>query len=98
MVEKITNAIDNKKYTIGVFVDLKKAFDTIDHRILLKKLEFYGIRGLPLNWLSSYLTNRKQYVDIDNVISDFLNVQCGVPQGSILGPVLFIVYINDIIM
>ena len=81
---------------MGVFIDLKKAFDTINHNLLLKKLAHYGIRGVANNWLASYLSNRKQYVSIDECNSDLLNVLCGVPQGSILGQKLFILYVNDI--
>ena len=96
LLEKITNSIDDKKITVGVFIDLKKAFDTIDHKLLLKKMEFYGIRGIVLKWVKSYLANRKQYVCMNSSRSDLLQIRCGVPQGSILGPKFFILYINDI--
>jgi putative NIF3 family GTP cyclohydrolase 1 type 2 len=96
LTEEITTAIDNKEATIGVYIDLKKAFDTIDHQLLLKKMEQYGIRGKTNDWISSYLNNRSQYVKYNDCESDLLKVVCGVPQGSILGPKLFIMYINDI--
>ena len=80
---------------IGIFLDLSKAFDTIDHAILLSKLEHYGVDGIPLQLVKNYLTNRKQYVKLNEVNSHLLPINTGVPQGSILGPLLFIIYIND---
>ena len=96
MVEKITSAIDQKKVSVGIFIDLKKVFDTINHNILIDKLNLYGIRGVASSWLKSYLCNRQQYVNYQNVNSSYKQVICGIPQGSIIGPTLFILYINDL--
>ena len=95
LVQEITNSLDNHESTVGVFMDLKKAFDTVDHGILIEKLYHYGIRGMANKWICSYLMNIYQYVNINGTNSDYMNVLCGVPQGSILGPILFILYINN---
>ena len=96
LIDKISCNFDEKKYTVGVSLDLSKAFDTIDHTILLNKLQCYGVRGSACSWFASYIQNRKQYVVFNKTESECKEISCGVPQGSILGPLLFILYINDI--
>ena len=92
----IMSSFDMKHTSLAVYLDLSKAFDTIDHSILLKKMAHYGIRGKTLEWFKSYLNQRVQYVTYKSTNSKSLNIPCGVPQGSVLGPLLFILYSNDI--
>ena len=97
LLDKVINSLSKKDHIIALFMDLSKAFDTIDHNILLHKLYNYGIRGIVWSWINSYLSNRQQYVSIDDVNSPISHINCGVPQGSILGPLLFLIYVNDIV-
>ena len=96
MYDKISSSIDQGKCSVGVFLALSKAFDTVNHDILLNKLDYYGIHGLSLDWFKSYLTNRSQFVEFNGASSSSKFISCGVPQGSILGPLLFLLYINDL--
>ena len=84
------------KVTCALFIDLKKAFDTVNHTTVLQKLASYGVNGNTLSWFSSYLSGRSQIVSVNSTLSDFKDINVGVPQGSILGPLLFIIYVNSL--
>ena len=95
-MDRVISALDDKDLPISIFMDLYKAFDSLDHTTLLHKFKYHGINGITLNWFNSCLSNRSQYVEIENVLSTKMVINTGVPHGSILGPLLFLIYMNDI--
>ena len=97
LVNDITEELDKGNCSIGIFIDLSKAFDTVNHKLLLRKMEHYSIRGNALLWFTSYLSDRTQYVSLNHTNSQTLPVTCGVHQGSIVGPLLFILFINEFV-
>ena len=96
LTEMIWSALDNDQFACGVFVDLQKAFDTVDHKILPSKMNHYGIKGFPYKWFKSYLINRQQFTTVNNKQSELSSIEFGVSQSSILGSLLFLIYINDL--
>jgi len=95
VIDTINMSLDSNEYVVGIFCDLQKAFDTVNHEILLTKLNYYGIRGTLFDWFTDYLTDRKQFTTINGANSRHNTIPCGVPQGSVLGPLLFLLYVND---
>ena len=96
LVNDISSSFE-REYTLGIFIDLPKAFDTVDHEILISKLEYYGIKGKTLKWLKSYLSERKQCISYSDAgKTSMCSIICGIPEGSLLGPLLFLIYVNDL--
>ena len=96
LIDQINDKFENNCFTLGIFIDLSKAFDTIDHQILISKLNNYGVKGKNLSCFKSYLENRKQYLNYSNDVTNLAQIKCDVSQESILGPLLFFIYVNDL--
>ena len=95
LTDQINDTFESHGFTLGIFIDLSKAFDIVDHQILISKLNNYGVKGKNLSWFKSYLENRKQYLNYSNDVTNLAQIKCGVPQGSILGSLLLLIYVND---
>ena len=96
LIDQVNNRFERNQFTLGISIDLSRAFDTVDHKILISKSKNYGVRGNNLKWFESYLNNHKQFIAYSNKYASFETITSGVPQGSILAPLLFLIYVNNL--